>query len=459
VRPGDRVHRGELIGTAGDGKSAAVHAPAAGSVVGLEDRLVPAGTGLVSSTCVVIAVDRGSYDRAAVAEPAWPPDRAARLRAIRDAGIVGLGGAAFPTAAKLDPPRSCETLILNGAECEPYISCDDMLMREHAADVVAGARVMLELLGGQRCIIAVERDKAVAFGAMRAALEALDDERLTLVAIPTIYPAGGERQLVESLLGIEVPAGAYPSAVGVVCQNVATARALADYAANATPLTSRIVTVTGHGVRMPQNVDAPIGASISDLVEHCGGYGEGVAQLILGGNMMGYALPSDDIPVTKSTNCIIAMAAAESWASGAEWPCIRCGDCASACPARLQPQALLRAARPAQPDALIELGLDDCIECGCCDVACPSHIALTAAFRSAKTALQTYRDQQQRAVIAERHYAEHMARIATTAADADREQRDLRAALTTDAAGRRSAIEAAIDRARRRLREPDGGES
>jgi electron transport complex protein RnfC len=314
---------------------------------------------------------------------------------------------------------------------------------------------MLELLNAQRCIVAVERDKTAALDALRMALASLADERFALAAIPAVYPAGGERQLVESLLGLEVPAQAHPPALGIVCHNVATAYALADYVANGTPLISRIVTVTGRGVRSPQNVEVPIGASIADLVEHCGGYRETVAGLIVGGSMMGYALPSDDIPVTKSTNCIIAMTDGESWAGRSEWPCIRCGECASACPARLQPQALLRATRRPDTDALVDLGLDDCIECGCCDIVCPSHIALTAAFRSAKAELRVFREQQLRTSLAERHYAEHVARIAALAADAEREQRDLRAALATDANARRAAIDAAVDRARRRRAEGD----
>lgn len=451
VRPGDRVLCGQPIGAAAGPGSVAVHASGSGTVVGLEERLVPTGSRLVRSPCVVVEID-GADDalKLAAAPPArWSNDATMRLQAIRDAGLVGLGGAAFSTAIKLGPSRPCRTLILNGAECEPYISCDDMLMRERADSILRGAAAMLELLQAPTCIVAVERDKLVALDAVRAAITALGDDRFSLAAIPTIYPAGGERQLVESLLGVEVPAGAYPVDLGIVCQNVGTAHALADFLELGRPLISRIVTMTGHGLRRPQNVEAPIGASIRDLIAHCGGLTEDATQLILGGNMMGYALPSDDIPVTKSTNCVIALAEDEAWQGGHEWPCIRCGDCATACPARLLPQELLRAARRSSAEDLAELGLEDCIECGCCDVACPSHIPLTSILRAAKDDLDAHLERRRRGAVADDRYARHVAREANAAAKWEREQLELTAPLQ-DPESRRTAIEAAIARTRKR---------
>jgi electron transport complex protein RnfC len=260
-------------------------------------------------------------------------------------------------------------------------------MREHAADVVAGALLMSDLLATPLCIIAIERDKQRAIEAIEEAARAVEDPRLKLAEVPTIYPAGGERQLVELLSGEEVPSGRYPSEIGYVCQNVGTAVALRRLARDGEPLISRIVTVTGAGIKTPQNVEAPLGTPIAELVAFCGGYNDGVIRLIGGGSMMGHALPDDDVPIGKASNCVIAATTAEVRIDPTEWPCIRCGDCAMVCPPRLLPQELLVAANESDFEALRALGLQDCIECGCCDVACPSHISLTERFRQAKRSL------------------------------------------------------------------------
>ncbi len=455
VRPGQLVTRGQLIGRAVHAGSVAAHTSGAGTVLAIEERLVPTGRRLVKSLCVIIATDADGSSTTPLSGTHWPNDQAGRLQAIRDGGLAGLGGAAFSTAVKLGTERACDTLILNGAECEPYISCDDMLMRENAHSVLDGALIMLELLGADRCLIAIERDKTDALEAVRADLHARGDRRLVIAPIPTLYPAGGERQLVQSLLGKEVPSGCYPIDLGAVCQNVGTAHALAQLVFRGKPLLSRIVTVTGHGLHAPQNLEAPIGTPIRNLIEHCGGFADDACQLILGGNMMGYALPSDDIPVTKSTNCIIALSAGEAWMGGQEWPCIRCGDCAKACPARLLPQELLRAARAPRFTALADLGLADCIECGCCDVVCPSHIPLTAILRTAKHELDVHLDHLHRAAAAEDRYACHISRQAQTVDEAHQEQERLKAALGHDAASQQAAIDAAIERTRRRRGDPD----
>ena len=230
---------------------------------------------------------------------------------------------------------------------------------------------MLDLVGAPLAVLVVERDKPEALQAMREAADRLGDSRIEFARVPTIYPAGGERQLVEVLTGREVPSGSYPPASKCICHNVGTAYALDRLIRQGEPLTSRIVTVTGQGVANATNVEVPIGTPIREVIEFCGGYRGEVALLILGGNMMGYALPSDDLPVTKAGNCILAAHSDEIRESFGEWPCIRCGDCADVCPARLLPQEILRASRPQDFDRLDALGLDDCIECGCCDVVCP----------------------------------------------------------------------------------------
>lgn len=381
VAVGERVRKGQTVAAASSGASAAVHASASGVVRAIEERAVLIDSSIAPELCIVIDGDGG--DEAVANAAPWPGDHAAQLAAIRAGGIVGLGGAVYPTAEKLAAP-ACKTLIVNGAECEPYISCDDMLMRERAGDVIAGALLMTKLLGAQRCIVAIERDKPAAIAAIEAAAAATVDDRLKLAEVPTIYPAGGERQLVELLTGDEVPSGRYPSEFGYVCHNVGTAAALHRLAAHGEPLLSRVVTVTGGGIATPQNVLVPLGASIAELIEFCGGYAGEVARLIVGGSMMGVAVPDDALPIGKAANCVIAATADEIRADATEWPCIRCGDCATACPSRLLPQELLVATQAHDFAALDTLGLRDCIECGSCDVVCPSHLVLTERFRNAK---------------------------------------------------------------------------
>jgi electron transport complex protein RnfC len=241
-------------------------------------------------------------------------------------------------------------------------------------------------VGAPQCIIAIERDKPQAIEAMTAAAEMLAIPELSIAELPSIYPAGGERQLVEVLTGVEVSSAHYPGEFGYVCQNVGTAYAVHDYFRTGEPLCSRIVTITGSAVAEPANVEAMIGTPLADLVAACGGYRAGTVRLIHGGSMMGFALPDDRSPITKASNCIIVADPAEVRTDQREWECIRCGECSIACPARLQPQDLLLAARAADADGLAALSLNECIECGCCDIVCPSHIPLTEIFRQAKPA-------------------------------------------------------------------------
>jgi electron transport complex protein RnfC len=415
----------------------------------IEERTVVGASGIETSTCIVVATDgRDELEPATAA--AWPSERDAQLEAIRRGGVVGLGGAVFPSATKLGlASGSCKMLIVNGAECEPYISCDDMLMREAAAEIVAGALALTELVAAPLCVIAIERDKPRAIEAIKAAAAGAGDERLQVAEVPTIYPAGGERQLVELLTAKEVPSTGYPSDIGYLCLNVGTAYAVRRLMAAHEPLVSRIVTVTGRGVKQPQNVDVPIGTPVKELIQFCGGYAGEPIRLICGGSMMGSALRSDDLPVGKATNCIIAATADEVRTDLTEWECIRCGECAAACPARLLPQELLVAARTADYGALGVLGLRDCIECGCCDVSCPSHIVLTERFRQAKRDYALHEHDASLSAAAEERFQRREQRLV-----ADRKhEAEVRAALKSevrDAESRRQAIAAALKRAAER---------
>ncbi len=427
VAVGDRVRVGTLVAR-GEGDFALdVHATVAGVVRSLEVRPVPGAAS--TSPCLVIEND-GTDEREAASAPVdWQAALPAELLSrIRSAAVAGLGGAAFATHAKLAAARDANVshLVLNGAECEPWICCDDALMRERASEVVLGARVMQRAVAAKRVTIAIEDDKPAAIAAIEAAL-ATDGERgMTVAVLPAVYPAGAERQLLAAVTGVEVPGDAWPPAVGLLCQNVGTAAAVARVVTTGEPLTRRIVTVTGSGVAEPANVEARLGTPIADLIEACGGYRGEPMRLIAGGSMTGRALPSDDAPVTQALNCVIVATAADLADHGSEMPCIRCGDCAAVCPAGLLPQSLLRAVASADVRGLERHGLADCIECGCCDHVCPSRIPLTARFVAARRERRLRLDDQRRAARARERYVEHERRLAAAAEAERREFEDAR---------------------------------
>jgi electron transport complex protein RnfC len=262
-----------------------------------------------------------------------------------------------------------------------------MLMRAAPRDILAGALVLVELAGADRGVVAVEENKPEALEALQRALPPLDTrQRLSVVTVPTMYPAGGERQLIQALTGDEVPSLAKPTDVGYLVQNVGTAAALYRYLESGEPVTSRVTTVTGGAIASPRNLEVRLGTRIADLVAACGGYKGEVARLIMGGSMMGVALENDLVAVGRPTNCIVAASAEELREEG-ELACIRCGKCSDVCPAYLMPQELYGAAQHNEFDALENLGLFDCIECACCDVVCPSNIRLVESFRVAKRTL------------------------------------------------------------------------
>jgi electron transport complex protein RnfC len=391
VETGQRVLRGQPLVQGGGPLSTWTHASTSGFVRSIERRPV-AHPRRREALCAVIEVDGRDEWWPELAPPdplQWstPEDLAA---ALSRAGIAGLGGAVFPTGLKLAAAwrRRMRLVVVNGVECEPYISCDDMLMRTTPRDVLAGALALVALAGTERGIVAVEEDKPQAIQALQAAQPALDTEqRLTVVAVPSVYPAGGERQLIQALTGYEVPSLAKPTDIGYVCQNAGTVAALYRYLASGRPVTSRVTTVTGGAVALPRNLEVRLGTRIADLIEACGGYTAPVARLIMGGSMMGMALESDAVAVGRATNCIVAATELELRPSQDALPCIRCGECSAACPAYLMPQRLNVAAERDQFDVLENLGLFDCIECGVCDVVCPSEIRLTDTFRSAKRRL------------------------------------------------------------------------
>ncbi|HSQ08383.1 MAG TPA: electron transport complex subunit RsxC [Chromatiaceae bacterium] len=389
VKVGDRVLKGQMIAEPKGYVSASVHASSSGTVVAIEDRPVPHPSGL-SAPCIVIETD---------GQDAWadllPPladydalEPAVLRERIRACGVVGMGGASFPTSVKVNPGRDqpIHTLIINAAECEPYITCDDLLMRDRAGDVLQGIRILLHLLGAKQCLVGIEDNKPEAIKAMRLARAESDiKDRCEVAVIPTLYPSGGEKQLIRVLTGREVPSHGIPAQIGMVCQNVGTAAAIADAVLRGRPLISRYVTVTGRGVARPGNLEVRVGTPAADLIAQCGGLNRDLARLVCGGPMMGFNLNHQDVPITKAANCLLALTEAEFPDPGPALACIRCGRCADACPANLLPQQLYWHARAKDLDRVQDYNLFDCIECGCCAQVCPSHIPLVQYYRYAKT--------------------------------------------------------------------------
>jgi electron transport complex protein RnfC len=398
VAIGEHVLKGQLIAEVDGSLSAPVHASSSGTVVAIEPWPVSRRYG-DNAPCIVIECD--GEDRA-IEKPVSPArfdtfTADELLDQILRGGIVGLGGAVFPTAQKLMQAVTCDLdyLILNGVECEPYISCDDVLMREYAREVLGGAQILMHALALDVCYIVVESDKPEALLSLGKHLAELDDARIVLKQVPTIYPSGGEDQLVQLVTNLEVPSGGLPTDVGCLVQNVGTATAIYDWIVDGEPLLSRVTTVTGDGVAQPMNVEARIGTPLADVVEFAGGYTDRAQQLIIGGPMTGKAVTTDRVPLVKATNCILVLS--ESPSIGKEMPCIRCGDCASVCPVQLLPQQLFWYACADNETKMRMHGLTDCIECGCCDLVCPSHIPLTADFRTAKARIQELADEKARA--------------------------------------------------------------
>jgi Na+-translocating ferredoxin:NAD+ oxidoreductase subunit C len=383
VKAGDKVLTGLLIGEADGWISAAVHAPTSGTVVEVAMHVQPHPSGL-DALCVVIEPD--GKDEWIAREPVdykslKPEEVRERLQ---QAGVVGLGGAVFPTHGKLRPAKTVpmEELVINGAECEPFITCDDLLMRERAEEVVRGIGIFRDLLQPQKVLIGIEDNKPEAAAAMRAAVDALNEPFL-VVQVPTLYPAGGAKQLIRVLTGKEVPASKRSTDLGVQCFNVATAYTAWRAIAHGEPVISRLVTVTGN-VHAPRNYEVLIGTPMDELLKLAIPHPD-TDGIIMGGPMMGFLVPDMQVPVIKATNCLIAHDDRLFPPKPPEMPCIRCGACAEACPHELQPFEMYWFSRAKNFGKTQEYNIFDCIECGCCAFVCPSRIPLVQYFRFAKS--------------------------------------------------------------------------
>lgn len=391
VSIGDRVLKGQLIAEAQGLVSAPIHASTSGIVSAIEHRFIPHPSGMTNQ-CIVITPDgQDQWIELHPVEDYTQLDHTKLVELIRAAGIAGMGGAGFPTAVKLNPrsDRKVHTLIINGTECEPYITADDMLMRERADEVVAGTRLLAHIVGSPETIlIGIEDNKPEAIAAIQAAVEKQAQNNrgvsIEVVSFPTKYPSGGEKQLIQILTGKEVPSGQIPATIGVVVQNVGTAVAAHRAVTLGEPLVSRITTVVGETLQTQRNIEVLIGTPIEHVLQLHGYEPEKKSRLIIGGPMMGFTMEHTNVPVVKTTNCILVPSTQEIAPTQPAQACIRCGMCAEACPANLLPQQLFWYSQAEDTEKLEQHNLFDCIECGACSYVCPSNIPLVQYYRASK---------------------------------------------------------------------------
>ncbi len=386
VEPGRRVERGDLVAEADGWVSSPIHASASGRVVSVGLWPHPDGS---FDTAIRIEIEPYS---AQLPRPRMIPDWQTLspkdlVEAVRQAGVVGLGGAAFPTHVKLSPPAETpvDLLLINGCECEPYLTTDHRSMVEFPERVHLGIRIMMRCLGVSKAVIGVELNKPDAIAALEAARPS--DLDVTVQGLHVKYPQGAEKMLIKAVKGIEVPSGKLPAHVGVLVQNAASVATIAEVFETGVPLVERIVTVTGRGIRKPSNLIVPVGTRLGDLIEACGGMTPDAREIVFGGPMMGASQANLDTPLTKGTTGVVVLSEAECRTQQAE-PCIKCGRCLDACPVFLNPQHLGKLAKAGRYDEMTSHHLADCMVCGCCSYVCPSNIPLSQQFQAAKVALR-----------------------------------------------------------------------
>lgn len=460
VNVGDHVLKGQLLAEAEGMVSAAIHAPTSGTITAIADAIIPHPSGLPDH-CITLKPD-GLDTWIAHQSIDWRnTDRKSLVNSLRLSGIVGLGGATFPTQVKLrtDGKSAVHTLVINAAECEPYITCDDMLMRERAGEIVQGIAIAQHLLGATKVLIGIEDNKPEAIAAMQ---EATANTSMQVVVVPTLYPSGDARRLVHLLLGEEIPHNKRATEVGIQVFNVATVLALHRYFEHGEPALSRIVSMTGN-VAQPRNFEVLFGTPLMHLVNAAGGAKPDTTHFIMGGPMMGFNLPDNNVPITKAANCIIAASPNLFAPPPPAMPCIRCARCADACPVSLQPQELYWFAKSDNFETAREYKLFDCIECGACSYVCPSNIPLVQYYRYAKSEIIAADRAKEAADLArERNEArlarierekleraqKHAERAQGAKTEASPEQATNTPTETPDADAKKAAIAAAIARAK-----------
>ena len=439
VTIGQQVLKGEMIAEAKGFVSVPVHASTSGEVIAIEHRSIAHPSGM-TAPCIIIQADgNDQWIEHSGIEDYTSVDKSELLNRIRQAGIAGMGGAGFPSAVKLgtSDDQVIETLIINGTECEPYITADDMLMRERADQIIAGANILKHLIKPtQETIIGVEDNKPEGIAALEKAAEGTD---IKIVSFPTKYPSGGEKQLIQILTGKEVPSGGLPAEVGIVCQNLGTTVAIYRAIQLGEPLISRITTVTGAACEQNRNYEVLLGTPISYLLELAGYQQNNNSRLIMGGPMMGFSLDNKTVPVVKTSNCILAPSKKEMPPPTPAQACIRCGICAEACPASLLPQQMYWFARGKEYEKLEAHNLMDCIECGACSYACPSNIPLVQYYRASKADIRQQKEDAIKAEQSKARFEARQQRIERQEAEKEAKRKARKAAVEARAAGNSEA--------------------
>ncbi len=460
VKVGDKVSKGQPLTQYTSTFMLPIHAPTSGTISAIEPRTIAHPSGL-SDICIVLTPDFADQwierETPLVFQEQSPE---ALIEIIRQAGISGLGGAGFPTAKKIQSGLArTEILIVNAAECEPYITADDVLMRHYAQEIITGIEIAEHILQPKLVVIGVEDNKPEAVEALN---QAAKDKSYVIRVVPTKYPSGGEKQLIKILTNQEVPSGKLPADIGIVVQNVGSLYAIKRAVVDNEPLIQRLLTLSGNCFAQPRNVWVRLGTSVAALLDQYGYQADNnYPRLIMGGPMMGFTLPHANVPITKTSNCILAPQSKELTPVVDEMACIRCGQCAEVCPASLLPQQLHWHAKAEEFDKCEELNLKDCIECGACAYVCPSEIPLVQYYRQAKAEIRTRRIEAEAAERAKQRFEEKKMRL-----ERDKQERESRFKQAADnrraemkqQSGGQDAIAAAIARVKAQKTQAEAGE-
>ena len=440
VELGSSVLKGQKIAEAAGPVSVPMHAPTSGTISAIEHRPIAHSSGMLAPCIEITSDGRDQWQAHQGIEDYKNASASTLLQAIAEAGIAGMGGAGFPSAVKLNPgsERPIHTLIVNATECEPYITADDSAIRERAAEIIEGIGILSQILGHpDNILIGIEDNKPEAIAALEPHTQ---DSGVSVVSFPTKYPSGGEKQLIYILTGQEIPSGGLPADIGMVCVNIGTTYAIKRAIVEGEPLISRVTTMTGEACGINRNYETLIGTMVSHMLEHSQFNQDRCSRLVMGGPMMGFSLTSAEVPIVKTTNCILAPSYDEIPDDEPAQPCIRCGLCEQSCPVSLLPQQMLWAAKNRQLDAAQLHSLDACIECGACAYVCPSRIPLVQYFRYAKGEIRQENEATRNAERARIRFENRQNRLERELAEKEA-KRQLRAATAAKALAAKTGAE------------------